>query len=251
MSQESKESSGTEGKRRVLQGYQQKGKRFIPPFLQQAPMSESRWMEDRVPELIWIALLNRVYGVKEGTALATSIARVACKCEGTSSKAYAALSDYMGLEERLEECIRRELIGVGVLKRAVRGLATLVNNYPEFPLGFLSDPGNRTESILGSTLDSLKKTIADVTDRESVEGIFVQATVVYIHFINGKLTVPPGTGLANFPAIEDYPHTEESLRVAASVRSSVTFLLRPEVTSGWSKTFWRQGRTLEMCEVLG
>ena len=70
MRRRSEDNHGSRNKRRVLQGYRQEGKRFIPPFLQHMPMTESSWIDDRVPKLIWIALLIHVFGLKEGTAIA-------------------------------------------------------------------------------------------------------------------------------------------------------------------------------------
>ena len=92
-----------EKSRRVLRGYKRKGKRFIPPFLQYINPGESRWMDHRVPELVWIALLMQVFGVKEGTAVAKSIAQAAAKCEQATKRAFAAASDYaeLGNEQRL------------------------------------------------------------------------------------------------------------------------------------------------------
>ena len=74
MGRTGKYSGDSGNKRRVLRDYRQEGKRFIPPFLQHMPiMTESRWMDDRVPELIWIALLNHIFGPKVGTAIALSV----------------------------------------------------------------------------------------------------------------------------------------------------------------------------------
>ncbi|MCY4624220.1 MAG: hypothetical protein OXC99_04350 [Chloroflexi bacterium] len=212
-------------------------------------MTESNWMKDRVPELIWIALLNHVFGVEEGTALALSIAKAAAECNQNGSRAYAAASDYRELDEEQKVCIRSTLSAGGKLARAHEGLAALIYNYSEFPLAFLAQSVQPNDGFRGSTLSELKETISSIVDREGTPGIFAQATVVYIYMVNGKCTVALGTGLANLPAIEDYPATDESLRVAASIRSAVTFMLRPLESREWPTTFWTQGRTLEPCEV--
>ena len=99
-------------------------------------------------------------------------------------------------------------------------------------------------------LGDLEDTIEAIFDRESRKAIFVQATAVHISVTNGFLKVAPGISLGNLNAVLEYPETEESLKVAASVRSAVTFLIGKEVSSGWADSFWRQGRILTPCEVV-
>ena len=246
MNQRREENDRSRNKRRVLQGYRQEGKRFIPPFLQLTPMTENSWLDDRVPELIWIALLIHVFGLKEGTSIALSVAKAAAECDQTAKKAFAAASDYVELSDEHRRCIRSALNQEGTLHKASQGLATLIQNYTDFPLAFLSNPNSDSS---GSTLSDLRETIANVSDRQSQAGIYSQATVVYIFFVNDKLKVSPDSALANFPAIEEYPTTDESLRVAAAVKSAVTFLLAHDIQPNWRNSFWNQGRSLGSCEV--
>ena len=249
MSGRSQSTHKFENNRGVLRGYQRKGKRFIPPFLQYINPEESRWMDHRVPELVWIALLMQFLGVKEGTEVAKSIAQAAAKCERATKRAFAAASDYVELGNEQKQCIRSVLDAEGVLDKARWGLAALILNYNEFPLAFLTEAGTPIEGSSGSSLDDLRTVIDNISDRHGYDGTLVQATVVYIYFINNMLKVSPHVGLANFPAIEEYPRTEESQRVAASVRSAVTMLLTRDMPSDWRNSFWNQGRTLGPCEV--
>ena len=240
---------GPVSQRRVLQGYQRVGKRFIPPILQHTVLTESGWMDDRVPELIWIALLIHIFGLKEGTAIALSVAKAAAQYDPASKKAFAATSDYVHLGGEHKDFIRSALDKEGILKNVSHGLAALVHNYADFPLAFLSNPLSGKNNDSGSTLDDLRGTIANISDRQSQAGIHAQAAVVYIFWVNGILKVAPHVGLANLPAIEEYPTTEESLRVAASVRTAVTGLLSQDIPAGWRNSFWNRGRALGPCEV--
>ncbi len=244
-------SDRPKNKRRVLQGYRQEGKRFIPPFLQHmSNMTESRWLDNRVPELIWIALLIHVFGVKEGTAIALCVAKAAANCDRTNKRAFAAASDFVDLNDEQKYCIRSVVGKEKMLDKADQGLAALVHNYPDFSLAFLSNSGCRVDDPLSSTLKDLAESMANIGNRQSQAGIYAQAAVVYIFFVNGHLKVAPHVGLANLPAIEDYPNTDESLRVAASVRSIAIGLLARDTPSDWPRSFWNQGRSLSPCEVM-
>ena len=235
--------------RRVLKGYRQEGKQFIPPFLQLGRLKETSWIDDRVPELLWIALLMHVFGRQEGTAVATSIAKAAAKCDPATPRAFAATSDYAELSNEQKQCVRSALNAEGTLGKARQGLAVLIHHYTGFPLAFLADPDKAREDPLGTTLNDLKETIESISDREGLAGTFAQATVVYIYFINKKLTVCPSVSLANFPAIEDYPATDESRKVAAAIRNSVRTLFTQDLPSDWRNSFWSQGRTFGSCEM--
>ena len=136
-----------------------------------------------------------------------------------------------------------------MLDKARLGMGALISHYNEFPLAFLAEPASGSEDSPGSTLDDLGAAIDSISDRHGYDGTLAQATVVYIHFINNVLKVSPGLALANFRAIEEYPKTDESLRVAASVRSAVTMLLTRDMPSDWRYSFWNQGRTLGPCEI--
>ena len=249
MSRMNKGNDNSVNEQRVLRGYRRMGKRFIPPFLQHMSLTESRWMDDRVPELIWIALLIQVFGLKRGTEIALKIAKSAAKCGQPTQKAFAAASDYTMFKTEHGGHLCLELMAAGVLEEARRGLAALIDHYPEFPLSFLGKPEKIAENAPVSTLDDLGETIVSINDREGYAGTFAQATVVCIYFANDQLKVFPNTGLSNFPAIEEYPMTEESLKVAASVRSAVTGLLAKGVSPDWRNSFWNQGRSLGPCEV--
>ena len=249
MSPRSEGNNEPESKRRVLRGYRQEGKRFIPPFLQHMILTESIWMDDRVPELVWVALLLQVFGVNEGTAVAESVAKAAARCDQTTKRAYAATSAYTRLSDEQKQCVRSALSAEGTLEKARLGLAALIHNYTEFPLAFLTDPGRASEDSSGSTLDDLRAAIRNISDRQSHAGIFAQAAVVQIFSTNNVLTVRPGLSLANLPAIQSYPTTDESQRVAASVRSVVTGLLTWDISPDWRTSFWNQGRSLGPCEV--
>ena len=249
MSRRGEDSDAAKNRRRVLRGYRQEGKRFTPPLLQHMSPTESRWIDDRLPELVWIALLIKAFGLKDGTAVAANVARAAAKCDQTSERAFAATSDYGELTDENKRCLRSALNADGMLDKVRRGLAALIRHYTEFPLAFLAERDEASQDDSGSTLDDLKATIDHISDRESPAAIFAQAAVVHIFFINGRLKVPHSSVLANLPAVEDYPMTDESRRIAAAVRSLVTRLLTQDIPSDWRNSFWNQGRSLGPCEV--
>lgn len=249
MKQKDKNRRSQENNRRILQDYQRKGKRFIPPMLQLEGLTETDWMNDRVPELVWIALLLHTYGVKEGIEVAVDIAKVASKCNGDSNKAFAAISEYAELSENNKDCVRFMLRSEGMLDKARLGLAALIKHYPEFPLSFLEESGKDSKELPRSTLNTLRMTLQYIRDREHVASIFAQAGVICIFSANRKPMVPSYCGISNFPAILDYPDSDESKWVASSVSNAVRIFLTDGISPDWRNYFWDQGRSISQCEV--
>ena len=56
---------------KVLADHKKVGKKFIPPFVAKlGPLDEVRWVNDLVPELVWLTLLSDRHGRKRGVDLA-------------------------------------------------------------------------------------------------------------------------------------------------------------------------------------
>ena len=248
MNRKGEGNRNSKNKQRVLQGYRREGKRFIPPILQLS-LKQTDWMNDRVPELIWIALLIHVYGVQDGISLATKVASAASKCSPTNKRAFAATSDFAILSDEEKDCVRFMLRSEGTLDKVRWGLAELIANYPEFSLAFLGASVKQRQDNSGTILQDLKAVIYNIRDREGTDGVIAQTGVVCIFFHNNMLEVPPNSSLANLGAIAGYPSTEESKRVAASVRALVNQLLTVDIPPDWRNSFWNQGRILAPCEL--
>lgn len=66
--------------------------------------------------------------------------------------------------------------------------------------------------------------------------------------IANKLKVFEGQSLANFPAIQYYPETEDSRIVAAGIRATINVLWGTEkALTDWADYFWNRGLELETC----
>jgi hypothetical protein len=60
----------------VLGDHKRVGKRFIPPVIATlGELSEVAWIDDILPELLWLGILNDAYGLKGGVQLAVSLAK--------------------------------------------------------------------------------------------------------------------------------------------------------------------------------
>jgi hypothetical protein len=56
--------------RRVLDDHKQVGKKFLPPFIAHlGSLNEVSWVDDLLPELLWLGMLNDRHGLRAGVSL--------------------------------------------------------------------------------------------------------------------------------------------------------------------------------------
>lgn len=251
MSTKKQQKSGRETQRqRVLEGHRQRGKRFVPPWLEYFNLGETSWLDDLLPELLWIGLMNAKFGKKRGAELCVELASAAAACSSDAPGAFAFISEYSRLQSSEQERVIDRLVGSGVLGPLADALQVLATYYPECPLAFLWS--TQVPALQGEeSLHRLKLLIWELVDRHGIEATFLQATAVYTYFLTGKLKVFSGSALADFTAIEAYPDTEASVKVASLVRAAINGLPASlNLSSDWRNYFWNRGRSLESCKGI-
>lgn len=235
----------------VLGDHQRIGKRFIPPFAKLG-FTEISWVETLLPELLWLGLLNDQHGLAKGAELAIAIARAAVSTwTQERKKLFAASSSFTALNHVQQKAVVASLASSGHLEDIREALLPLPLFYPDCPLNFIFDQ-TPTVSDAGMVLARFKQSLDRQFDRWDKPATMVQSNMVYIAFVTDVLKVMKGLSLANFPAIEKFPDTEESKRVAGSVRCTVSTFFAPphyDPASLWPRYFWSQGFLIEPCSL--
>jgi hypothetical protein len=79
-------SEENRNRKSVLRDHKRVGKRFIPPMAQ-LNMTEVSWVDSILPELVWLGLLNSMYGRVKGAELAITLPKIAARVgRGTDSE---------------------------------------------------------------------------------------------------------------------------------------------------------------------
>ena len=241
-------------KRKVLLDHKQIGKRFVPPLLQLGSVSEARWAEYTLPELVWLGILNHKYGVKKGAELGLGLARYAVIASvgqsGQSTLWFALTTAYATLDPPQKGSLLR-LLPPDQLQLLKDGLIIFPTLYPDCPLNFLYEGLAPAPEGADEMLGEFKRVLATFFNRQNEPATFMQANAVYIAFLTDKLKVAPVLALANFPEIEKYPDTDESRTIASGVRAvtdiSIGTMLKGQ--SDWSAYFWNRGLEIQQCEL--
>jgi hypothetical protein len=127
----------------------------------------------------------------------------------------------------------------------------LVGLYPACPLAPLCADRTSSAEDLHTYLGDFRRMLAGLFDKATKEATLMQANAIYIAFATDLLKVAPHVSLANFPAVADYPDTEEARRVGSGVRSAINgFFGYGELqSSAWARYFWKRGLEIDACVV--
>jgi hypothetical protein len=235
--------------RRVLSDHKQVGKKFLPPFVAHlGSINEVSWVDDLLPELLWLGMLNDRHGLREGARLAAALPRtVDAVLEGRHDRWLQLTSQYSGVPVACWERII-EVLDSDVLQTLRETLRPLIALYPNCPLRSLW-AGVSPESE-ASDLQTMRQAVDAILERGSRPATLVQANAIYILFATNKLTVFKGSVLERLEDLVEYPRTQESRLVASGVRAAITgFGSRQDSASeGWTRYFWRHGLELSPCE---
>lgn len=232
----------------VLDDHKRVRSKLVTPFNDMfGPMQEVSWINTMIPELLWIALVQDAWGPRRGVEIITAFTRDVRASEATRERTiWAAAGKFAALPNGVLADIVKD--------RPYRNdlcapLEPLHAHYPEHPMSELVAAVGTPST---SDLKGLKALVDDLFDRASTSATLTQATATWLAFDADRLKVATGLALADFPRIEDYPNTEQSQRIAASIRATLNKMFGDVelMASGteWPIAFWNRGLQLEPCE---
>jgi hypothetical protein len=235
------------GGRRVLDGYKKVGGTFIPPLIHRVgSLDYISWSTQTMPELIWWDVLLDQASHRFAVNVAGEIGKHFKAVKGRRIW-WGFISDYAQLSTA-EICdLKDHMKRTGILDRFLESLGDFLNLYPECPFsGFLD---HRPTGIIDvGYLSHFEDRMRDLENKRSRNAVLVQAQVVYIGFVSGRLRVRRGLALADFPEVQHYPSTDRSKQVGASICATVNMLAGTSLPKyredNWVQYFWR--RSLEL-----
>ncbi len=228
----------------VLAGHRQDKKNIftcLPPNTE--PVS---YTEHGVPELVWIAIMVEELG-EHRTARIIQIIAEAIRTEPPDMAPPPLLATFVAsLPQDRRDVAIRTLDASGLLQPMKSALAAFVALYPNFPIAWLTgEPLDKPDTAY---LQRFKILLAELLDKQSPRSSIVLALLIYAALGSGAILVPPGE-FDNLETIREYPNTERSKWLAASLRSLATMLialgLQRSTTRQWAEYFWQRGHELE------
>jgi len=215
-------------------------------MLQSFRLDHISWASQTLPELIWWDVLADKVSHRFAAKVAEEIAKH-FKGRGNSHRWWAFVSDYSQLTDEDSNGLKEHFLQTGLSTRIAESLADFLDLYPKCPLSRLFD--RRPTGIVDvGYLAKFETRMKELENKRSRNAVLIQAQVLYIGAVLGKLRVKQGLALADFPEVEHYPKTERSLVVGASICAAVNGIagrMLPKYSEDtWVQYFW--GRSLDL-----
>jgi hypothetical protein len=231
---------------KVLDSYQKVGTKFVPPLLQAFKFDYISWSSQNMPELVWWDVLADKGSLRFSATVAEEIAKY-FKAKNKQDRWWAFISDYSHISDEDAQELKAHLSDVNVLPQMAASLNDFLYLYPGCPISKLLDL-RPTGLVDTGYLPRFENRLGKLEDKRSRSGVLVQAQAIYMAFISGRLHVKADLALADFPAVENYPNTEKSIEVGASICAAVNMLagdaLPKYPEDAWVQYFWK--RSLEL-----
>lgn len=204
------------------------------------------YIEIGVPEISWIAILMEELGPFK-TAKVLELIADTIRTGLTDTAPQPLLTSFIaGFDASLTNSIKQTLMSAGLFVPCAAAVEDFVSLYPSFPIKWLivkPEPAPNADY-----LPRFKRLLQELLDKTSPRAATAQAHLIYAAIASGAIILPPGM-LENLEEIRQYPNTEKSKNLAASLRSITTMFVAQlsELPDGkvWSTYFWERGLELE------
>jgi len=155
------------------------------------------------------------------------------------------LSNYDLLTNDQKQITLKALESRKLLSPLQQAIKPFLEIYPNCPMAFLIPDLKEKADV---DIQRMKLLLKEFYNKNSETAVFAATNVVYNQIINGKMYISSHTSLAHLPDIHYYPKTEQSLKIAGSVRAAIKTMHFPfcyNATSNWRNYFWDATYNLE------
>lgn len=235
-------------KKAVLDGHKRVGKRFIPPMLQIPQLQQTSFVDDILPELVWIGLLNDQFGYLRGARVIEQVFRCVEDLRTNEQHGnFALMSTYRVFSASQKNELAKRLDHTGAASVIRVAIAPLVILYDDCPLNFFGPPSSViTEDEL---VARMRHCIGRTIDRYETPAVVLYGAMLIYRLVSKTINFPRDMELPNFNAVIEAPKSEEAKRAAGFMRASVMsefgYLNLPKA---WAKHFWNRSFAISPCE---
>lgn len=239
---------GKSTKKGILAGHKRIGKRFIPPMMQLPMRVDTSYVNDMLPELIWIGLINDRVGYVQGARIIEKVfLAVDARKEKGQEGNYALMSSFNKLTDDQKTAITDDLREEGELDIIQNSLAPLVLLYDDCPLKFFGPPTNTYSQE--DLISIIKLCVGKTIDRYDTAGIVLYGAMLLARLVTKTIKFSADMSLPDFNAVINSPGSEEARRTAGFVRANgLAEFGMMKVGNAWAKHFWDKNFELSPCE---
>lgn len=234
--------------KQILEGHKRVGKRFIPPMKQIPMMTDISYVNDMLPELVWIGLINDRVGYFRGARIIEKVFLVIDKIKKEGQEGnYALISSFNKLTSEQKLDIVASLRNDDVLEIIQNAIAPLVILYDECPLSFMGPPTNTysEEDLVSIIKQCVKKTI----DRYETPAVVLYGAMLLSRLVTKTIEFSSNMDLPDFDSVINSPDSDEAKRAAGFMRANgLGEFGILKLSNSWAKHFWDRNYELSPCE---
>lgn len=236
-------------KKRNLKGYKREGNRFIPPMKQLPMVREQSYINDMLPELIWLGLIHDWREYSFGARVLEAIVK-STKTWPKNNKPcnYALQAAYEELTPEQKTELVEALTSAGVIEDIRYAVAPLVLLYDGFALSFLGPPPTviHREVLIQRIADCVRKHL----DKYETPGIVLNGTMLLTRLLAGTIKFAAHIKIPDLNEVVERPDSEEARRAASFMRANaIGEFGMLELPPTWAKHFWNRGAELAPCQL--
>lgn len=225
-------------KKEILEEHKKVGQRFIPPMKQFEKMRETSYVNEMLPELIWIGLINDKIGYVPGARLLEEIVKLIedLKDEGQQGN-FAYITSYKSLNNEQKSELIKGLENLGRIDEIRNMIAPLVLLYDECPLKFFGPPSIAYEEE--KLIETIKSCVGNHIDKWETPGIVLNGSVMLTRLVTNKLHFVEGVNVPNLNSVINDPDSDEAKHAAGFMRSNALAEFgMMELDPAWARHAW-------------
>lgn len=210
---------------------------------------EQSYINDMLPELIWLGLIHDRAGYRFGARTLQLIVEVTKAIPPRETRFNFALQiTYAALSEDVKSSIIHRWHQEDMLETIRDAIAPLILLYDGCPLSFIG-PSSQvlSEQIL---INRMKQCVANHLDKTETPGIVLHGALMLTRLMAGTIKFAKHIDIPDLNAVIDNPGSEEARRAASFMRANAGAEWGGlEVPNQWARHFWNQNAKLSACEL--
>lgn len=227
----------------VLEDHKRVGNRLKSPWLTEFNFQFVSHVDEILPEIILLGLLNDVHGYARGAELSLALGKALIAIDEPPDP---LLSVFGGCSEiSIEEIAVQLGSDLSDVQIAAMPLLAVLNEHPLVGLGRLSI--DETEC-----LQRLQECVDRLYDRDSTPACAAMASLYYSRACNGKLFISRDVRVPNLEAIISDPEGDDAAHARSAVRLHAQMLVgdrREKRPTEWPSLFWHRCYLASDCDV--
>jgi hypothetical protein len=235
----------------VLEGHQQRGKRFIPPLMQLDNLKTVSWHHEMLPDFLWIALMM---GRRSDWRAVYAPLNVIDRFIPEGDRIADGRLSSFALVPAAHRAAAREAIRNETPYALPTALAHALGLFPTCPAAWLfAEPLERSNPDPAIGLPLLRSLVEDNADKAGVRSTRLRMAAISRLVTHRKLT---HSGDSFMQMVPEYPNglSERDQRTVESMMRAMWGSLygheveRDPSALDWAREFWHRSRDLVPCE---